>query len=412
MTPLESGVLLGFLIFLSAFFSSAETAFTSLSDIRIQHLVEQGRKRFRLVSRLQENRHRLLITILIGNNLVNIAASSLATKIAIDVMGSSGVGIAVGVMTFIILVFGEVTPKTLALAKNEWFAATSAPFLFALQFLLYPIRIFLEVVARLMERPMNPPELPVITEDEIINVVTLGEEAGEVEEDERIMIHNIFRFSDLQAYQIMTDRTAIFSVAADIKVADIAQEIVKRGYSRIPVYEGKRDKIVGVLYSKDVLNAVISGKEECSVKDLARPVLFVPETMLVDDLLRDFQKKRVHMAMVVDEHGGIGGLVTIEDLLEEIVGDIVDETDKEPVMIQKTGKTKALVKGETEIEEVNRVLHLDIKESEEYETISGFVLARLRRIPEPGDELTTGEAVIRISKADRQRIIELEIEKL
>ncbi len=280
------------------------------------------------------------------------------------------------------------------------------------QYIFFPVVIFLELIAGLMAKTVQTPEAPIITEDEIISVVTLGEEVGEVEEDERIMIHNIFRFSDLHASQIMTDRTAIFSVAADVTVNDIAQEIVKRGYSRVPVYEGKRDKIVGVLYSKDVLNAVISDKKECSVKDLARPVPFVPETILVDDLLKDFQRKRVHMAMVVDEHGGVGGLITIEDLLEEIVGDIVDETDREPALIHKTGKTKALVRGETEVEEVNRVLHLDISEHNDYETISGFVLSKLRRIPETGDELNFGDSVIRITKADKQRIIEVEIEKL
>ena len=413
MTLTENAVLLILLICLSAFFSGVETAFTSLSEIRLQHLLEKKTKGAERIAVLFSNKERLIITILIGNNLVNIAASSLATSAAIKLMGSTGVGVAVGIMTLLILVFGEVTPKTIAIAKNEWIATKSARLIRILQiFPFFPIIVFLEWMAVLTSLPIKSSTHPLITEDEIKSVVTLGEEIGEVEEDERIMIHNIFRFSDLEAYQIMTDRTAIFSAPSDYTVAKVAKEVVTRGYSRIPIYENKRDNIVGVLYAKDMLSALISGREEATLKELARPVMFVPESILLDDLLKQFQKERVHMAMVVDEHGGVGGLITIEDLLEEIVGDIVDETDKEQVMIHKLGKKKALVKGQTEVEEVNQVLHLGISEHEDFETISGFILSKMRRIPEPGEELNLGDAVIRITKADNRHIEEVEIEKL
>jgi len=407
----QSFLLLIFIV-LSAFFSGVETAFISLSDIRLQHLVEQKQKGIRLVQLLKGNSQRLLITILIGNNLVNIAASSVATSIAIDIFKSHAIGISVGVMTLIVLVFGEITPKTIAMAKNEWIAIHAAPVIRICQAVILPIIILLEWLTALISKPIGTNgNAPIITEAEIKTVVDLGEEAGEVEEDERIMIHNIFRFSDLHADEIMTDRTQIFSLAADSSLRDVAQNILRMGYSRIPVYDQNADNIIGILYSKDVLQAVLKEQHDLPVRKLIRASMFIPETILIDDLLREFQKQKVHIAMVVDEHGGISGLITIEDLLEEIVGDIYDETDKEEIMIRKVDKNKSIVKGETEIEEVNSLLHLGLSEREDYETISGFILSQLRHIPEVGEELRVGQILIRITRADQQRIIEVEIEK-
>ncbi|MFO7557946.1 MAG: hemolysin family protein [Desulfobacterales bacterium] len=410
--PDQSLFLLLIFLCMSAFFSSVETAFISLSDIRIQHLVEQNRKGIRLVKTLKDNNHRLIITILIGNNLANIAASSVATSIAIKIFDSNAIGIAVGIMTILILVFGEIIPKNIAMAKNEWLAIASAPVIKFLQIVLLPIIKLLEYFTLFISRPfgVSYPE-PIITEEEIKSVVSLGEEIGEVEEDERIMIHNIFRFSDLRADEIMVDRTHVFSIDSETQITDAAEKIVEKGYSRIPVYEEKPDHIIGILYAKDILKAVLSGDSREKVKSLVRPAMFIPESILLDDLLTEFQKEKVHLALVTDEHGGISGLITIEDILEEIVGDIYDETDNEEIMIRKIDDTKSIVKGETEIEEVNRELHLNLSEKEDYETISGFILSELRFIPEAGEELKTPEATIRVTKADERRIIEVEIEK-
>jgi magnesium and cobalt exporter, CNNM family len=408
----EQFLILILLIFLSAFFSGVETAFISLSDIRIQHLIEQDRKGIRLVKTLKDNSQRLIITILIGNNLANIAASSFATALAIDIFKSNAIGIAIGIMTFIILVFGEITPKTIAMAKNEWITVHTAPVIRTCQYGFFPAIKLLEWITMIISKPIDTNDTdPVITEAEIKSVVSLGEEIGEVEEDERIMIHNIFRFSDLEACEIMVDRTQIFFLSAGELLKDVAADIVHKGYSRIPVYEENHDKVVGVLYAKDVLQATLQGDLDIPVKNLIRPAMFIPETMLIDDLLREFQKEKVHLAMVVDEHGGVSGLITFEDLLEEIVGDIYDETDDEKNLIRRIDAKKSIVKGETEIEEVNRVLNLGLDEREDYETISGFILAELRRIPEVGEELTIGKDTIRITKADQQRIIEVQIEK-
>ena len=253
-------ILLGFLL-LSAFFSGVETAFVSLSEIKIQHLLNQNAKGIKLVKRLKDNHHRLIITILIGNNLVNIAASAIATSIAIDTFASNAIGIAVGVMTLVILIFGEIIPKNLAMAKNEWIAVQAAPALRLLQYVLLPVIKTLEWVTQLISSPIDTETTdPIITEAEIKSAVSLGEEVGEVEEDERIMIHNIFRFSDLQVSEIMIDRTRMFSLDATENLRDAAQEVIRQGYSRIPVYEENADNIVGILYTKDVLQASLKGR--------------------------------------------------------------------------------------------------------------------------------------------------------
>ncbi|RJP81971.1 MAG: HlyC/CorC family transporter [Desulfobacteraceae bacterium] len=408
----DQSIILFIFLCLSAFFSSVETAFISISDIRIQHLIEQNRRGIHRVKKLKDNYQRLLITILIGNNLVNISASSIATSIAIRIFESNAIGIAVGIMTILILIFGEIVPKNIAMAKNEPLAIFSAPILQALQYILYPVIKILEIFTVLLSMPFDREHAdPIITEAEIKSVVTLGEEIGEVEEDERIMIHNIFRFSDLRADEIMVDRTHMFSIDSETPIEKAASDVVAQGYSRIPVYKKKSDNVIGILYAKDILEAILKGHHQELVKEIVRPAMFIPESMLLDDLLTEFQKEQVHIALVTDEHGGICGLVTIEDLLEEIVGEIYDETDDEEIMIRKIDDHKSIVKGETEIEDVNRELQLNLSEKEDYETISGFILSKLRFIPAVGEELKTEDAIIRVTKADARRIIEVEIEK-
>jgi len=379
--PADQSFILLIFVLLSAFFSGVETAFISLSEIRIQHLIEQDRRGIQLVKDLKHNNERLIITILIGNNLVNIAASSIATSITIQTFQSNAIGIAVGIMTLVILIFGEIIPKNIAMANNEQIAIIAAPVIRVLQYVLFPIIKLLEVFTHFISKPFQDNSEPII------------------------------RFSDLQVNEIMIDRTMMFSVDVVMSLQEVAQEIVNRGYSRIPVYEEKPDRMIGILYSKDVLRAILSENGSNSVKDLIRPAMFIPETMLLDDLLREFQKDKVHIALVADEHGGISGLITIEDLLEEIVGEIYDETDNEQIMIRKISENKSIVRGETEIEAVNEAMQLTLSEKEDYETISGFILAELRHIPEKGEELKIENTVIRVTKADEKRIIEVEIEK-
>lgn len=405
-------ILLGILIVLSAFFSGTETAFTSLSKIRIQHLLEQKKKGIKRVKILTDNTERLIITILIGNNLVNIAASSIATSIAIEVLKSNGVGIAIGLMTLIILIFGEIFPKTIATSRNEFIAIHSAPVIQFLQILLFPFIKFLESLVFFISRPFRKgSKKPLITEAEIKSIVRLGALSGEVEKDEVEMIQNIFRFSDMRVREIMTDRSHIYAIDINNNCNEICDEIIEKGFSRIPVYKKNIDNIIGILYTKDLLQAIIQKNKSFSFHEIMRQPTFIPETMPLDNMLNEFQKKKNHIAIVIDEHGGVCGLVTIEDLLEEIVGDIIDETDIEKVFIRKISKNKYIVKGETEVEKVNKQTGLGIKKKGDFETIAGFVLSRLKNIPQVGEEITFNNYLIRVTKANEKRIIELEISK-
>ncbi|MCG8573111.1 MAG: hemolysin family protein [Spirochaetes bacterium] len=405
-------IILGILIILSAFFSGTETAFTSLSKIRIQHLLEQKKKGIKLVKALKDENERLIITILIGNNLVNIAASSIATSIAIEVLESNGIGVAIGLMTMIILIAGEIFPKTIAISKNEFIAINSAPVIQLLQFVLFPLIKFLEIIVYSVSLPFRKEVTkPIITEAEIKSVVRLGAHAGEVEEDELEMIQNIFRFSDMKVREIMTDRSQIYAIDVNLEIDEVCDELIQKGFSRIPVFKEKNDNIVGILYTKDLLQAIIKKDKNISIENIMRTPVFIPETMLLDNMLKEFQQEKVHIALVVDEHGGISGLVTIEDLLEEIVGDIIDETDKEKVFIKKVSKNKYIVKAETEIEIINKELGLKLDEKADYETIAGFVLSKLKYIPKADEEITLNNYIIRVTKANNKRIIELEIIK-
>jgi putative hemolysin len=402
-------VILLLLLFLSAFFSGVETAFISLSKIRLQHLKEKKKKGIDLVMKLRENRERLLITILIGNNFVNIAASALATSVAIDLFGSSGVGIVIGVMTLLILIFGEITPKTIAMGANEWIAIHTAKTIRFLEFIFFPLIIILEKQTSIMSKPFKGKKKPAITEEEIISVVNLGKEIGEVKEDEREMIHNIFKFGDQTAEDIMVPRTQIYAIDSNENLFNVIDEIMEEGYSRIPVYEETIDNIIGILYLKDLMRYLANEKKEVNIKDIIKPALYVPESMPIDYLLKKLKKAKNHIAIVVDEHGGFSGIVTIEDMIEEIVGEIYDETDKEEVYIRKITPNKYIVKGETEISYLNNKLKLDIEKSEEYETISGFILETIKRMPEIGEKIEHKNFFLNVTNKGERRIIEIEI---
>ncbi|MBF0102877.1 MAG: HlyC/CorC family transporter [Desulfobacterales bacterium] len=412
MSTITQSFILFCLILLSAFFSGIETAFISLSEIRINHLMEQNKRGIRLVKQLKDKHKRLITTILIGNNLVNISASSIATKLAIDLFGSHAIGFAVGLMTLSILVFGEIIPKTIAMNHNESIAIAASPIIRMIQYPLYPMIKLMEWVSWLVAKPFSKTYTdPLITEAEIKTALNLGENIGAIEEEERIMIHNVFRFCDMQADDIMIDRTRMFTVNAQNTLNNVVDDINQKGYSRIPVFDGNADNVIGILYAKDILRAVLPCKDDIPIKQLLRPAMFIPQTMLIDDLLRIFQKEKVHMAIVVDEHGGVSGLITIEDLIEEIVGDIYDETDKEQIMIRKIDSTRSIVKGGTEIEKINEELDMNIDEEEDFETISGYILSHIRRIPKEGEEIQIHNHVFKILKADKKRIMEIEIEK-
>ena len=357
-------ILLVVCLFLSGFFSSSETALFSISKIKALHISKDNSKTGALILQMKEDSHTLLTTILIGNNLVNIGASSIATSIAIFYFQSNAVGIATGVMTLLILVFGEIFPKSFANHNNVFVARIVIYPLFWLSKLFFPLVYMLSFIPKLHGNMDAPHET--VTEDELMTMVEVVNEDGEIKEEEKEFITNIFEFDDTSCSEIMTPR-------ADMYVIDVSQELaieklLKTGYSRIPVIEDSIDNIIGILHVKDLFasfqKAYTSETDRSlDVKQIMKKPYFIPETQKLDSLLQDFKKKKNHIAVVVDEHGGISGIVTLEDVIEEIVGEIVDETDRQLPDIVRLKGNKWLVAGRIDIDDLNKEIKLKIPES-------------------------------------------------
>jgi CBS domain containing-hemolysin-like protein len=395
---------LGFLfvlIVLSGFFSSSETALFSISKARARHLAKEGGKVNNLIKRMKEDPHRLLSTILIGNNLVNIGASALATAITIELVSNNAVGIATGIMTFLILVFGEIFPKSVATRNNILVARITIVPLFWLSILFYPVILFLNFIPRLTGRIKHKPK---VTEQELLTFVEVVEEEGEIKEEEKELIHNIFEFDDTNVSEIMSPRADMFIIEAGAEI-DLKQ-IVESGFTRIPVIEKDIDHVVGILNIKDLFLQYAKGNQSIDVRQIMQPPYFVPENKKLDSLLQAFKRRKQHMAIVVDEHGGISGLITLEDALEEIVGEITDETDKDEPTIVKVKGNEWIVPGKSDIEDVNEKIPMNIPDSKDYDTFSGFVLNTIERIPREKEEISIGKFIITVKEMDGNRIRE------
>jgi CBS domain containing-hemolysin-like protein len=395
---------LGFLfvlIVLSGFFSSSETALFSISKARARHLAKEGGKVNNLIQRMKEDPHRLLSTILIGNNLVNIGASALATAITIELVSNNAVGIATGIMTLLILVFGEIFPKSVATRNNILVARITIVPLFWLSILFYPVILFLNFIPRLTGRIKHKPK---VTEQELMTFVEVVEEEGEIKEEEKELIHNIFEFDDTNVSEIMSPRADMFIIEAGAEI-DLKQ-IVESGFTRIPVIEKDIDHVVGILNIKDLFLQYAKGNHAIDVRQIMQPPYFVPENKKLDSLLQAFKRRKQHMAIVVDEHGGISGLITLEDALEEIVGEITDETDKDEPTIVKVKGNEWIVPGKSDIEDVNEKIPMNIPDSKDYDTFSGYVLNTIERIPREKEEISIGKFIITVKEMDGNRIRE------
>jgi len=328
-------VVLFVLLLLSGFFSGSETALIRLGRIKARSLLKRGVKGADTVEKLVNEPEALLTTVLIGNNIVNIAASALATSLAIDFFGDLGVGIAIGVMTFLILTFGEIIPKTIAVRRTEQFSITVSKPLEILIFVLRPVIKILSVIINAFGKMvgLKIPQGKLLSEDEVKALLDIGEEEGAIEEDEKEMMNGVLKLDYITAKNVMIPKEEIVCLEANQRV-DTAIELIKRsGYSRIPVFEETKDNIVGILYAKDLL--INTNGSTISLKELMKPAYFVPETARVDDLLKEFRKGKFHIAIVVDEEGRTKGLVSLEDLLEEIVGSIYDEYDVRKIKGEK-----------------------------------------------------------------------------
>ena len=404
--PFDQIVVLVVLLFLSGFFSSAETALFSISKAKAIHLAKERGLTNTLIKKMKDDPHRLLSTILIGNNIVNVGASALATAITLKIVSSNAVGIATGIMTFLILIFGEIFPKSLATRNNILIARLVIIPLFWLSILFSPIIFFLNFIPRLTGKIKKKPH---VTEEELMTFVEVVEEEGGIEEEEKELIHNIFEFDDTNASEIMTPRADMFVINADEELQ--LEDIIRSGFTRIPVIEDDIDHVIGILNIKDLFMHQVKSSNEVNIRSIMRDTYFVPENKKLDNLLQQFKRRKQHMAIVVDEHGGVSGLITLEDALEEIVGEIVDETDKFEPHIVKLKKDEWRVLGKSEIDEVNEKLEMEIPDSKEYDTFSGYVLEQIGRIPQEKEEIPLGNFVVTVNEMDGTRIKEYIIKK-
>ena len=404
-------IILIVLLALSAFFSGAEVALISLSKSKVRHMVDNKKPGAVYIKKLRDDTQRMLATILIGNNIVNIAASAIATALAIEIFKNYAVGIATGIMTLLILVFGEITPKSIAAKNNQKIARLVAAPIWYLSIILAPILYILDAfINRLIKLLGIKSQQTTVTEEEIMSMIKTAEEEGSIKEMEKKMLDSIFEFDDINVGEIATPRTDMVLIESKSSIEDAIKLIIKKKYSRMPVYEKNRDNIVGIVYIKDLMKYMGGRDRKISITNVMKKPYFVPETKKLSSLLKQFQKRKEHMAIVVDEHGSIAGLVTLEDVVEEIVGEIMDETDKIDPNIRKTGAKTWLVKGKTDIDDLNEKLHMRLK-GEGYGTFSGFILKHTGKIPKEDEEITYGDFMLRIEELEGNRISKVRVEK-
>jgi CBS domain containing-hemolysin-like protein len=402
----EQIVILSVLLLLSGFFSSAETALFSISKAKAIHLAKEEGYTNSLIKKMKDDPHRLLSTVLIGNNIVNVGASALATAITLNLVTSNAVGIATGVMTFLILIFGEIFPKSIATSNNVLVARLVIIPLYWLSFLFAPIIFMLNFIPKLTGKMQIKAH---VTEEELMTFVEVVEEEGGIEEEEKELIENIFEFDDTSATEIMTPRADMYVISVD---EDLNLEgVIRSGYTRIPVIEEDIDHVIGILNIKDLFLHQVTSSEAVDVRKIMSAPYFVPENKKLDHLLQKFKKGKQHMAIIVDEHGGVSGLITLEDALEEIVGEIVDESDKFEPHIVELNKDEWRVLGKSEIDEVNEIIPMSIPDSREYDTFSGYILEQIGRIPREKEEIPLGDYMVTVNEMDGIRIKEYIVKK-
>jgi putative hemolysin len=399
------------LLVLSGFFSSSEVALLSLSKSRVQHMVEKKRTAATYIKKLKDNTQRMLSTILIGNNLANVAASAIATSIAIDMFKSFAIGIATGVMTLLILVFGEITPKSIAARNNEAVAQFVALPIWYMSIVLAPIITILDKFLNKFIGMMGiKSKESAITEEEIISMVKTAEEEGSIMEMEEKMIKSILEFDDKSVSEVATPRRDMVMIESKVSVIDAFNVFMKKNHTRIPIFNKSRDNVIGIVHIKDLMKQIHGPDKKNPISSIMYKPYFVPETKKLSDLLRHFQKRKEHLAVVVDEHGSITGLVTLEDILEEIVGEIMDETDLIAPNIINEGANMWIVKGKTGIDEINEKLNMGLK-GKDYDTLSGFILQRTGKIPNEKDTVDYNDFRIIVENIENNRISKVKIEK-
>jgi putative hemolysin len=398
-------------ILLSAFFSSSEVALISVTRAKARTLLNEGKPGSEAVAALKESPEHLLITILIGNTFANIAAGAIATAVAIQFFGDIGVGIATGFVVIVLLIFGEIGPKIYAARASDSFALTIAPVILFLSRLLSPVIWLVERVSPSLGIGKEVAE-PAVTEEEIKEWIDVGKEEGTIEQGEQDMLYSVLEFADTTTREIMTPRVDVILIEDTTSFEDVIRIFNDTGFSRIPVYHDRIDNITGVLNVKDVFAAMVSRRKDSTIREVMYDPTFVPETKKIDDLLKVLQVHRVQMAIVIDEYSSFVGIVTVEDILEELVGDIMDEYDKEEPEVQEVAPGVFIVDAQMWVEDVNEHLDLTLPTDDSYETIGGLIIDRLGHLPlHPGEkvEITPANITLVVLQMHGRRIVKVKV---
>ena len=402
-------VILIVLVILSAYFSATETAFTSLNRIRLKSKADAGNRRAALALRLVDQYDNLLSTILVGNNIVNLSASSLATVFFTEGLRlQNGAVISTAVITIVVLIFGEVSPKSLAKEYPESFAMFSAPIMRILMVILTPVNFLFSLLKKLLSMVFHKEGDSGITEEELVTMVDQAEIEGGLDQHESKLIRSAIEFNDMEVDEILTPRVDIVAVEDTDSMDDIAQAFAESGYSRLPVYHEDIDDIIGVIHEKDFHAARYRGQTD--IKAITGPMLYTTGNTKISELLRILQREKAHMVIVVDEYGGTEGLVTLEDIVEELVGEIWDEHDEVIEEFKKQEDGSYLISCSADLTDLFDLF--SIKGECDANTISGWVMEQIGRIPEEGDHFTSDGLDVTVTKVDHRRVLEIRVEVL
>ena len=396
------------LLFLSGAFSGSETALTAITLARAEALQKDGQGGAKALFYLKQNSTSMLITLLIGNNLVNIGASAFATVVATEHLGALGPGVAVGVLTLLILVFGEITPKSLAIRHAVKTSLVVAPAVLLLMRMLFPLVWTFENLISFVHRITNIKESPTVTESELVGLLVRGTQEGTIKKDEAKIIERVFAFNDLVVADVMTSRHKIFALNEEMTIKEALPKIVGVGFSRIPIYNGSVENISYIVHWHNIATAISNNQIDKSLKEIGVPPIFVPFNQPIDHLFADFQRQKRHLAIVVDEHGSLRGLVTMENLLEELVGEIYDESDKARASGIKATDDGIEVDGGVELGFIKDYFKMDLR-GKNSESISRWIVHDIARIPETKERFEIDGLVVEIEQASGRRIHKVKI---
>ncbi len=408
MGPALQIVIIVFCIIFSAYFSATETAFSTFNRIRVKNMAEKGNKKAARVLALSDNFDTLISTILIGNNLVNILSTSLATILFIDIFSDESIGTTIStvVMTVLVLIFGEITPKTLAKKRPEAFAIFSAPIINAILIILTPFSFIFKAWQTLISKILKKEEdEDGVTEEELISIIEEAEEEGDIDKEDGELIKSAIEFNELEVGDVFTPRIDITAVSKDASYDEVAKIFSDSGYSRLPIYDGDIDNILGIVYYKDFFNEACG--ENDSILDISKPIIYVAKAQKINDLLKELQNKQMHMAIVLDEYGSTAGIVTLEDILEEIVGEIWDEHDEKVEEIQQVSEKEYIVSGMASISKVLDTF--DIDEEPDSPNANGWAMEVLGKMPEVGDTFEEYGLSVEILETNGKRVEHLKI---